>query len=113
MKLASECPEFMKMVVSSETFKESKAARTGKTEYRSLSGTLVKVVPGEFSHFLIKDQSGKTEKIWWMEYFPGADMLSDPKNLNGNVKLKYEEKEVYNGTLKDYVKIKVAVGLEK
>ena len=54
------------------------------------------------------------EKLWWMEYFEGSGRLITNAGdmLNKDVKVKYTEKEIYNATLKEYIKIKVIAGLE-
>lgn len=113
MKLAMECPDFMRIVSGSKTFKdELKKGVPEKASY-SISGTLVKIVPGDITHFLIKDAQGKTEKIWWMEYFEGADKLKDSKGINKPVVIRYKESEVYSAAMKDYIKIKIATGIDK
>lgn len=113
MKLAMECPDFMRIVSGSKTFKdEFKKEGSSKSTF-TVSGTLVKVVPGELTHFIIRDAQGKTEKIWWMEYFDGADKLKDAKNLNKSITIKYKESEIYSAAMKDYIKIKIAIGLDK
>ncbi len=112
IRLAVECPDFMRAVTGNKSFtdgmKDQKRVGSG-----SLSGTLIKVVPGEFTHFLIKDKQGKTEKIWWMEYFEGADKVSDPKTINKSISVKFKEVEVYNAAIKDYITIKVATAFDK
>lgn len=112
MKLAMECPDFMRIVSGSQTFKDELKKGSTKTSY-TISGTLVKVVPGDITHFLIKDAQGKTEKIWWMEYFEGADTLKDSKKINTPVVIRYRESEIYSTAVKDYIKIKIATGIDK
>ena len=61
----------------------------------------------------VKNADGKIEKIWWMEYFEGANnLLSGKIKINKTISVHYVEREIYNGRLKDYVKIKVATGVE-
>ncbi|MEJ7625956.1 MAG: hypothetical protein WKF35_03750 [Ferruginibacter sp.] len=111
IKLAVVCPEFIKLFANNKSLLESKVEVKSSETISSV--TLLKVMPGEFTYFLIKDKSGKTEKIWWMNYFEGSEILADVKNINKTFKIKYQEMEVYNSGIKDYIKIKVASGLEK
>ncbi|HMK04869.1 MAG TPA: hypothetical protein VK489_11785 [Ferruginibacter sp.] len=116
MQLARDCPAFLKLIINNPSvLKEMKAGNNEKiVEYRHISGTLIKIVPGDFSYLQVRDASGKVEKLWWMEYFDGSNSLTtDPqKRLNKPVKVSYVEKEIYNAALKDYVKIKVITSIE-
>jgi hypothetical protein len=56
---------------------------------------------------------GRTEKLWWLEYFEGADGLVSKALLSKNVTVRYIEKEVYSAALKDYIIIKVIIGITK
>jgi hypothetical protein len=80
----------------------------------SISGKLVKVVSGDFTHLQIEDLKGKVERVWWLEYFDGSNkLMTDPQGqLNKLIKVNYVEREMFNSTLKDYVKIKVITGIE-
>lgn len=121
MQLAKDCPEFLKIFVNNpgvlkEVIDEKEMNGKGKKELlqSNISGTLVKILPGDISHIQVKDESGKVQKIWWMEYFEGSNILiSEPaKFLNKSVKVGYVEKEIYNSTLKDYVKMKIITYIE-
>ncbi len=121
MQLAKDCPAFLKMFVNNPAALKEIAGKSGNTAKEkmevmpsSISGTLTKIVPGDISYIQVKDGSGKMEKIWWMEYFEGSNKLvNEPaKYLNKTVKVSYVEKEIYNSTLKEYVKVKVITGLE-
>lgn len=104
------CVEFMKLAsVQKQIVQEIKA---DKASIATMDGVLQSVTTGDFSAINVKTSTGKTEKIWWMGYFPGADKLKDGSLINKQVKIRYSEKEVYNSTLKDYIKIKIAEGIE-
>jgi len=49
-----------------------------------------------------------------MEYFDGSTrLITEPqKYLNKPIRIRYVEKEIFNSTLNDYVKIKVITGME-
>ena len=113
MKLMTDCPQFLAM------FKENQqmftdladASASKKVSSGSISGTLVKIVPGDFTYFIVKDQNGKSAKIWWQEYFKGSEKITI-SNLNKPIKVSFTEKDIYNSTLNDYIKQKIAISVE-
>jgi hypothetical protein len=114
MRLVTECPAFLKIMGSMDPAAMEKPTRSPVAmSGTTIKGTLLKVVPGELTHLLIKDTKGKTVKVWWMDYFDGSDDMADnpQKMTNKKVTVNYTEKEVYSAALKDYVKIKVATGV--
>lgn len=112
LKLATSCPAFLKLMRDKSA---DLAGISGSKPVISaggiVSGTLSKIVPGEVTYFVVKSGEGKMEKIWWMEYFKGAEKISSA-NINKPLKISYIEKDMYNSTLKDYIKQKVAVAVE-
>jgi hypothetical protein len=111
MKLASDCPIFLKFITQ---FQGIKPGNTPKKNSSTITGNFIKLVSGDISYFQIKDKTGKIEKIWWMEYFEGADALTNNIKLllNKKVMVTYTEREIYNASIKDYMKVKVATGME-
>ena len=114
LQLAKDCPAFLKMFVNNSGALKEIVGNNTDAAVMSISGTLLKIVTGDFTCIQVKDASGKIEKLWWMEYFDGsAKLITDATTmLNKQVKVKYTEKEMYNATLKEYIKIKVIKGLE-
>jgi hypothetical protein len=110
-RLATGCPEFLSIMTSSPEFMESVNKEDGPV-IQKLEGTLINITAGDFSAIHVKTASGKTEKIWWMEYFPGEDKLSGGKLINKKLTIKYSEREVYNAGMKTYIKVKVAAGID-
>ena len=112
MRLATSCPVFVDALTRNPNTIEELANRTSPT--KSISGKLLKIVSGDFTYLQVEDASGKIEKLWWMEYFEGSNrLLVDAKSqLNRPVRINYTEKDVFNSTLNDYVKIKVITGIE-
>lgn len=110
LKLLSICPDFMAAAMESKT-KDKDFGSSEKKEKMPLSGTLLKINPGEFASLSVRSAAGKTEKIWWLEYFDGADNIT-PAMINKPISIQYYEKEVYNATLKEYIKIKIAAGIK-
>src|SRR5215468_10043422 len=80
----------------------------------TISGTLRKIVGGDFSYLQVEDTKGKIEKLWWMEYFEISEiLLTDPNGLlNKPITVKYTEREVFNSMVGDYVKIKIIRRIE-
>jgi hypothetical protein len=118
MRLAIDCPAFVSALtkntsavqaIVADTKKNTPAAPTG-----SVSGKLVKIVDGDFTYLQVEDSKGKVEKLWWLEYFEGSNrFVTDPKSqLNKQIKVNYVEKEIFNSTLKEYVKIKIVTAVE-
>ena len=112
-RLVISCPVFL------DAFKRSGAVEeqlrgTSASARGSISGRLVKIVSGEFTYLQVEDAKGKIEKLWWMEYFDGSNKLlsNSQSSLERAVKVNYIEREVFNSTLNDYVKIKVITGIE-
>ncbi len=115
LQLAKDCPAFLKMFVNNPgALKEIAGNNNTDAAVMNISGTLIKIVTGDITYIQVKDASGKIEKLWWMEYFDGsAKLITDASTMvNKQVKVKYTEKEIYNATLKEYIKIKVITGLE-
>jgi hypothetical protein len=114
--MLNECPATMLSAAKNpETLRQAAAQQANKTvPTGSITGTLRKVVGGDFSYLQVEDANGKIEKLWWMEYFDGSNTLvsSPATRLNKPVTVKYVEKEVFNSTLGDYVKIKIITGIE-
>ena len=113
MKLVTNCPQFLKMFKENRTaFMDVATATTGKKDaLTTFSGTLIKIVPGDFTYFIVKTSNGKLEKIWWQEYFKGSEKIN-ASNLNKTIKVTFVEKDIYNSTLKDYIKQKIATSVE-
>ena len=114
VQLVTTCPSFLAALTENpNTVKELLDNDRASTK-GSISGKLVKVVSGDFTHLQIEDLKGKVERVWWLEYFDGSNkLMTDPQGqLNKVIKVDYVEREMFNSTLKDYVKIKVITGIE-
>lgn len=114
LQLAKDCPAFLKMFAGNPAVIKERAGKNTAAELKTVNGKLLAIVHGDFSYLQVKDATGKIEKLWWMEYFEGSGRLitNAGEMLNKDVKVKYSEKEIYNATLKEYIKIKVIAGLE-
>ena len=114
VQLVFECPDFMNTMVKNSKVITDIAQRNKQGASGVISGSLLNIAGGDFSYLQVADDKGKIEKLWWMEYFDGANILAvNPQNrLNKPIKVHYVEREMFNSTLKDYVKIKVITGIE-
>lgn len=76
---------------------------------KTFSGTLTKIEGSPFTYLLVKNRQGRTDKFYWLEFFPGADKLSasGAGYLNKALRVSYREVEVYKAAEKDYATIKV------
>ena len=112
MQLVAECPTFLDALTRNPNAITGLARK--ETSAGTISGTLVKVVEGEFTHLQVEDANGRIEKLWWMEYFNGSNiLLADAHGqLNKPIKVNYVEREIFNSTLRDYVKVKVITSIE-
>lgn len=106
-KLVAVCPAFLKLFASNPSLMNDDA---GDEKKLKLTGTLVKIVPGDLTYFEIKDAGGKINKIWWLEYFEDADVIALKSSISKKFTISYVEKEVYNAALNTYIKIKIAKG---
>ena len=103
---AINCPSFQAFIMKNlDAITE--LDEDGKT--KSISGDFISVEPGTFSSILIKNKTGKEEKLWWFEFFEGADdLVKNAGKLKAKpVTVQYKEMEIFDATLKEYRKIKV------
>ncbi|TKK68954.1 hypothetical protein FC093_09680 [Ilyomonas limi] len=110
IKLMVECPAFMKVMLANPSLLANTADEKQPVE-QTISGTLLKIVPGDFTYFQVKDSNGRMIKIWWMEAFEGAEKLTD-QLLNKPVMVAYIVKQTYNAQMQDYVGTKIATKLQ-
>lgn len=106
---ALNCPAFREYVVKNLDSFDTEEDDSQKT----ISGKFVSLQTGQFSYISLKNKSGKEDKYWWFEHFPGADeLISNPDKFKSkDVSVKYKEVEIYDALLKEYRKIKVITKL--
>jgi hypothetical protein len=103
------CPKFKKMM---DEMMRPKIEETMNTV--SFDGSFQSLdTSGSFAFFKVKDDSGREQKIWWLEYFAGSELLKkDAKSLKDKrIKVSYIEREVYEPRLQEYIKVKIAVNV--
>lgn len=80
----------------------------------SMSGTLKRIENKGFNYFVIAGADHKETSFIWLRQFPGSEkFMNGATNYAGkNVKIKYQEMEVYLPQAKGYYKVKEIVSLE-
>jgi hypothetical protein len=119
MKLVAICPDFLKAVASNPAAFGGGAPAGAKpvtigampVKQQQVTGTLVRITPGDFTFVEVKDAAGKSYKLWWFEFFEGADKLT-VQNLSKKFTFSYTEKELYNPRLKEYVSTRIITGVQ-
>ena len=100
------CPKFQKMMRQMSEGKKQEVKML-----TTLEGTFLGVATsGNFSYLRIKGSDGRENKVWWFQFFPGSDQVANFKDKA--VTLTCIEEEIYEPTLKDYVKIKIAQSIK-
>ncbi len=111
MRLAVDCPAFLKLIMNDQEAVKEINDKVADKKTTKVSGILLKIVTGDITYFEVKTTAGKTEKVYWLEFFEGSDKLST-EMLNKKITVSYTEKEVYKSSLKDYSKIKIATSIK-
>lgn len=109
---ARNCPKFMEFIKNN--INEIKDSDEEGEEIKSVSGIFQRIENNLFSILVIKSKTGKEEKLWWLQFFEGSDLLiENPAALSRkDITVKYTEMEVYDPKLKDYRPIKVIQSLK-
>lgn len=109
------CLPFQKFVMEHmNTINRINTDKTPKEKTEWIAGTLVKVEGQPFTYISFKRTNGKTEKLYWLEYFEGADQLAGDikKYQQKNVAFAYKELEIFDAVSREYKTIKVITGFE-
>ncbi|HVF82262.1 MAG TPA: hypothetical protein VM884_10025 [Flavisolibacter sp.] len=102
---AVKCPSFLEFIKDNLT----EIAQHDENNSKTYAGKLLKIEGAPFAYLLVQDRKGKTDKLYWLEFFEGADKLTSQGSiyLNKPVTLTYKEVEVYQAVAKEYKTIKV------
>ncbi len=114
-KMLEICPDtfmtFAKDLIEEEINEQSSAPK--KEAHTAVLGNVVKLDNDQFNTLIFKGENKREYKLLWLEYFEGQELLSDLKDLKkSNIKVSYENKEMYDPKLKDYRTYKVLRKLE-
>jgi hypothetical protein len=108
---AINCPSFQEYVKAN--LNEIVSSQSGSGP-RTFSGKLLRMEGKPFAYLLVQNSQGRTDKFYWMEFFPGADKLqaSLATYLNKPLRITYKEMEVYQAAEKEYRAVKVITKID-
>lgn len=119
LKLVSDCPSFMEMMMASEEFEgelmdyEGDYNSSAPDNSESVTGTFLgeKVTKGGFSYLIVEDEYGDKSEFLWMNPFSGDELVNE--DLEGQqVTLTWKPAYIRNGKEGEYIKTKVISGIE-
>lgn len=107
-QMAVECPDIMLALVNDvESTNEAAAAA------ESVAGVISSVAFDRSPVVVtLKQPSGQPVKFYWLEFFPGSEMLYDRAALDGKtVRVTYRNKDLFSGSEQEYFTRRVITGL--
>lgn len=105
--LKMKCDAFMKLAIKM-------ADKSGTNESSSvIYGVFKRIDTKGFNYIVITDADHKETSLIWLRQFPGSEKLIDGSAayIGKNVRIKYQELEVYLPQAKGYYKVKEIVSL--
>lgn len=116
MKLVSDCPAFMEMMMASEDFIDEieDYEEVAPDNSETLRGTFLgeKVTKGGFSYLVIEDEYGDEVELLWLNPFAGDERIGE--DLEGSrVTVRWKPAYIRNGKEGEYLKTKVISALEQ
>ena len=114
MKLVNDCPYFIQIAMllaedesNTEVLVESEDKEVEVAEFQH-------AISGELAYLVFKENNGRDRRYLWLTYFEGANMFKDPETQKGiRFKIYFQEIEIYNSTLKDYINMRMLLKTEK
>lgn len=107
------CDPFLKisMKLAGESEEEES---NNKVKFSTASGTIMGFEEKDFTYITIKLTNGREQTFMYVEFVPeSGDWIKKPASIKGKkVKIQYEDKEVYQPKIKDFVTIKILKKLE-
>ena len=110
-KMLVKCPDQMARLASAAS--ENKTETVKAIEEITMTGSVTDLTSNQFVVISIKDAKGPEQKLLWLEYFQGAELLKNGlAEIKGKiVTVTYAEYSYYNPAIKDYMKYKVITSL--
>ena len=107
LQMAFICPEVFLLLTEEEGSTTKKASKT-EVASKTKSGIIEGFDGKEVKYLLVKDDNGRINKFLWLRSFSGdADLIKMGRDALGEkVKVTYEEIEIYNPELGEYIKRK-------
>lgn len=108
---AINCPSFQEYIKANLNEIVSNQSAGGA---KTFSGKLVRMEGKPFTYLLVQNSQGRTDKFYWLEFFPGADKLqaSSMTYLNKPLRIMYKEMEVYQAAENEYRTVKVITKID-
>lgn len=108
---AVNCPSFQEYVKANLNEITSNQPASGS---KTFSGKFIRMEGKPFTYLLVQNSQGRTDKLYWLEFFPGADKLqsSSMTFLNKPLRISYKEMEVYQAAEKEYRIVKVITKID-
>ncbi len=114
MRMASVCPETLikmsTMFMDEEEYVEEEFLGDDPIdEAEYMKGVVIKIEEEGFVTFSVKDENGKTEKFYWLDFVDSDfDFMADYKTLMGQkVYFFYESRELFDPRISEYREVKV------
>lgn len=109
IKMASVCPSSILAVA-----KKSANSESAPSETKSFEGTITKLENEMFIVLHIKDESGKTNKFYWLTYVESGVDLTDRYDsmVGAAVSLTYRSEEFFDPKIKEYRQFSIIKKLE-
>lgn len=117
LKMLTVCPDtfmsFAQDMIEEELNDDSYTIKEVPSNLKVVSGNVVELKKDQFNILSFKGTNKRMYKLLWMEYFEGQELLSEFKKLkNKEIKVSFENKEMYDPKLKDYRTYKVLRKIE-
>ncbi len=104
IKMMGVCPEFINKVAGIYAEEEFEAAKDDII----IVGQVTNIQESLFSTVEIKDTDDRVQKVLWLEYFEGDNLLYDFNKLKkSKVKITCYEYEMFDPKIKDYRNFKI------
>lgn len=103
-KMIDNCPDVIMALAGNYAAEEFEEVKDDLT----LEGEFVSIESLQFNMVEIKGDNNRTQKLIWLQYFEGQELLSNTKKLKGkNLEVIYLQKELYDPKINEYRNFKV------
>ena len=111
VKLVSKCPKFLEFV---QKFPDEESNTEKEVEYDFAEGEISNVTTSDYIIISIKESSGDTRLFYLVEYFVGAEKITDNLSSlkNKKVKIGYISKKLFNKEINNLSERKAIVAFE-
>ncbi len=111
VKLVSKCPKFLEFV---QKFPDEESTTEKEVEYEFAEGEISNVTTSDYIIISLKESSGDTRLFYLVEYFVGAEKITDNLSSlkNKKVKIGYISKKLFNKEINNFSERKAIVAFE-